>query len=141
VDLRELTRTAFAAWNDRRFDEVLRFFHEDAVWDMTPFGLAGVTEYHGHAGLKRFFEEWLEVFPDSSIEVEQVEVREPWTLAVVAQQVSGGTSHTPVPFRYGGVGRWRDGRLELVRNHPDLDEARAAFDRLAAADTPANSPA
>jgi hypothetical protein len=47
------------------------------------------------------------------------------------QTVSGRSSGTPVPFHYGGIGRWRDGRLELVENHPDLDRARAAFDQYA----------
>jgi ketosteroid isomerase-like protein len=139
IDLGEQTREAFAAWNDRRFDEVLEHFHEDAVWDMTPFGLAGVGEYKGHDGLRRFFAEWLEAFPDSSIEVETVEVREPWTLSVVVQHVSGAASQTPVPFRYGGIGRWRDGRLEFVQNHSDLDSARAHFEELSAGARPVDS--
>ena len=41
--------------------------------------------------------------------------------------VSGGASGTPVPFRYAGIGHWRDGRLDLVENHSDLDRARLAF--------------
>jgi ketosteroid isomerase-like protein len=139
VDLGEMTRQAFAAWNARRFDEVLDYFHEDAVWDMTPFGLAGVGEYRGHDGLRRFFSEWLETFPDSSIEVEDVEVREPWTLSIVVQRVSGASSNAPVPFRYGGIGRWRDGRLEFVQNHADLDAGRAAFHERVATEAPVDS--
>jgi len=132
MDLADLTRKGFAAWNDRRFDQLLRYFHEDALWDMTPFGLAGVGEDRGHDGLRRFFQEWLEAFPDSSVEIEDVEVREPWTFAIVVQSVSGASSHTPVPFRYGGIGRWRDGRLEFVQNHSDLEAGRAVFEELAA---------
>jgi ketosteroid isomerase-like protein len=139
MDLAELTRQAFAAWNARRFDEVLEHFHEDAVWDMTPFGLAGVGEYRGHEGLRRFFAEWLETFPDSSIEVEDVEVRDPWTLSIVVQRVSGASSHAPVPFRYGGIGRWRDGRLEFVQNHADMEAAREAFHERVATETPVDS--
>lgn len=134
MELGELTRRAFVAWNDRRFEQLLReFFHEHAVWDMTPFGLPGVGEYKGHEGLRRFFAEWLEAFPDSSVEVVEVEARGAWTLAVVEQRVTGGTSGTPVPFRYGGIGRWRDERLEYVQNHPDLYAARTAYDRYVAA--------
>jgi ketosteroid isomerase-like protein len=132
MDLGDRTRSAFAAWNARRFDQVLDYFHEDALWDMTPFGLAGVGEYRGHDGLRRFFDEWLEAFPDSSVEVEEVEERDPWTFSIVVQRVSGAVSHTPVPFRYGGIGRWRDGRLELVQNHADVEAGRAAFEELAA---------
>jgi ketosteroid isomerase-like protein len=139
VELGELTRAAFVAWNERRFDEVLRYFHEDAVWDMTPFELAGVGEYRGHDGLRRFFAEWLEAFPDSSVQVEEVEVRGDWTLSIVEQRVSGGSSHAQVPFRYGGIGHWRDGRLEFVQNHLDLERARTVFEEFVAAERPLKS--
>lgn len=135
MEIGELTRTAFEAWNARRFDDVLGYFHEDAVWDVTPFGLAGVGEYRGHDGLRRFFAEWLEAFPDSSIQVEEVEVRDDWTLSIVEQRVSGSSSHAQVPFRYAGIGHWRENRLEFVQNHLDLERARAVFEELVAADS------
>ena len=94
--------------------------------------IARIERESGHDGLRRFFQEWLEAFPDSSVEIEDVEVREPWTFAIVVQSVSGASSHTPVPFRYGGIGRWRDGRLEFVQNHSDLEAGRAVFEELAA---------
>lgn len=128
MSLGELTRRAFAAWNERRLDDLLAFFHEDAVWDMRPFGAPGMGAYHGHAGMRRFMAEWLEAFPDSTIEVADVEENGPWTLAIVVQQVSGGASGTPVPFTYAGIGRWREGRLEFVENHPALDPGRAAYE-------------
>jgi ketosteroid isomerase-like protein len=127
----ELTRRGFELWNDRRFDDLLELFHEEARWDMTPFGVPDMAVFHGHAGLRRFFAEWLQTFPDSSIEVEDVEQRGDWTLSLVLQSVSGGASGTPVPFTYGGIGHWRDGRLDFVQNHPDMDQARAAFERFA----------
>ena len=127
----ELTRSGFEHWNARRFERVLEVFHEDAVWDMTPFGVPDMAAFHGHAGLRRFFEEWLQAFPDSTIEIESVEEQGDWTLSVVLQLVSGGVGGTPVPFRYGGVGHWRDGRLDFVENHPDLERARVAFNSYA----------
>jgi ketosteroid isomerase-like protein len=130
----DLTRRGFELWNDRRFDELLELFHEDAVWDMTPFGVPDMGAFHGREGLKRFFAEWLQTFPDSSIAVDEVEERGDWTLSVVLQDVSGRSSGTPVPFRYGGIGHWRDGRLDFVENHPDLDRALDAFERCCAAD-------
>ena len=127
----DLARRGFEHWNERRFDRVLEFFHEDAVWDMSPFGTPDMAVFRGHASLKRFFAEWLQAFPDSTIEVEDVEHHGDWTLSIVLQLVSGRASGTPVPFRYGGIGHWRDGRLDLVENHPDLDRARSAFKRYA----------
>ena len=127
----DLARRGFELWNERRIDEMLTLFHEDAVWDMTPFGIPDRAVSTGHPAMRRFFDEWMATFPDSTIEIEEVEQRGDWTLTVVLQTVSGRSSGTPVPFHYGGIGRWRDGRLELVENHPDLDRARAAFDRYA----------
>jgi ketosteroid isomerase-like protein len=132
----DLARRGFELWNERRFDDLLRLFHEDAVWDMRPFGIPDMAVFEGHLGLKRFFADWLQTFPDSTIEVDDVEQWGDWTLTVVLQLVSGKASGTPVPFRYGGIGHWRHGRLDCVENHPDLDRARTAFKRYASADEP-----
>jgi ketosteroid isomerase-like protein len=124
----DLARRGFELWNERRVEDLLVLFHGDAVWDMRPFGVPGMANaFRGHDGLRRFFAEWLEAFPDPSIEVEDVEQRGDWTLTLVLQTVSGGASGTPVPFRYAGIGHWRDGRLDLVENHSDLDTAGLAF--------------
>jgi SnoaL-like domain len=137
MDISELTQRAFRLWNERRFDELLTVcFHEDGVWDMTPVGVPDMGAYRGHDEVGRFFAQWLEVFPDSQIDVESVVVREPWGFATVLQRVSGGSSAAPVPFTYYGLGRWRDERLELVENHIDADVARKAFDRYVASERP-----
>lgn len=128
----DLARRGFELWNDRRFEELLTLFHEDAVWDMGPFRIPDMGDFQGIEGLRRFFAEWLQAFPDSSIEVEDVEQRGEWTMSLVLQVVSGGASGTPVPFRYAGVGHWSDGRLDFVENHSDLEKARSAFASYAA---------
>jgi ketosteroid isomerase-like protein len=131
----DLARRGFELWNERRIDDLLLLFHEEAVWDMRPFGIPDMAAaFEGHEGIRRFFSEWLEAFPDSSIAVEEVEQRGEWTLTFVLQMVSGGTSGTPVPFHYAGIGHWRDGRLDLVENHSDLDAAGLAFRSYAGPD-------
>jgi ketosteroid isomerase-like protein len=130
------TRRAFEHWNARRFESLLVFFHDDVVWDMRPFGVPDMDVFHGHGGLRRFFDQWLQAFPDSTIEIEDVEMHGDWTLSMVLQHVSGGASGTPVPFRYGGIGHWTEGCLDFVENHPDLDRARVAFERYASEDAP-----
>jgi ketosteroid isomerase-like protein len=132
----DLTRRGFELWNARRFDDVLELFHEDVVWDMRPFEIPDMGVFRGHAGMRRFWVEWLQAFPDATIEVEDVEQHGDWTLAVVLQRLSGGASGAPVPFRYGGLGHWRDGRLDFAENHPDLDRARTAMKSYASADEP-----
>src|SRR4051812_46950676 len=100
---------------------------------MRPFGIPDMaTAFQGHDGLRRFFGEWLQAFPDSSIEVEDVKQSGDWTMTFVLQIVSGGASGTPVPFRYAGIGHWRDGRLDFVENHSNFDAAGLAFRSYAA---------
>jgi ketosteroid isomerase-like protein len=130
-----LARRGFELWNDRRFEDLLTLFHEDAVWDMSPFGIPDMARFEGHSGLRRFFAEWLQAFPDAAIEMEDVEQRGEWTMSLVLQVVSGAASGTPVPFRYAGVGHWRDGRLDFVENHSNLEMARLAFGSYAANST------
>jgi ketosteroid isomerase-like protein len=132
----ERTRHAFELWNARRFDALLDMFHPDAIWDMREIGAPDMAEFRGHEGLRRFFDEWLAAFPDSSIEVEDVATRGPWSIATILQQVSGSSSHVPVPFHYYGIGRWRDGKLEFVENHIDRERGFEAFDAYSAAPAP-----
>jgi ketosteroid isomerase-like protein len=129
TSIAELTRGAFERWNARDFDGLLSYFGDDAVWDMTPAGVPGMGEYRGHEAIRRWFDQWLEVFPDSMVEVEQLETRGDWGLVTILQHASGGSSGAPVPFHYYGVGLWRDSRLVFVENYMDADPARAAFRR------------
>ena len=130
-----LTRLAFERWNARDFDGLLELFEEDAVWDMTPAGIPGMGAYRGHDAIRRWFGQWLEVFPDSRVEVEEIETRVDWGLVTILQHAIGGSSGAPVPFRYYGVGRWREGRLVFVENHMEAGPARAAFRRYTEADS------
>jgi ketosteroid isomerase-like protein len=125
----ELTRRAFERWNTRDFDGLLELFEEDAVWDMRPAEIPAMGEYRGRPAIRRWFDQWLDVFPDSSVEVEHLETRVDWGLVTILQHASGGSSGAPAPFRYYGVGLWRDGRLAFVENYMDADAARAAFRR------------
>jgi ketosteroid isomerase-like protein len=65
----DLTRRGFELWNERRFDDLLELFHEEIVWDMRPFAIPDMALFRGHEGMRRFWAEWLQAFPDSTIEV------------------------------------------------------------------------
>jgi len=136
--IEELTRRAFGLWNARDFDGLLEMFEEDAVWDLTPAGIPGMGEYRGHASIRRWFEQWLEVFPDSDVLVENVEARGDWGFATVVQYATGGSSGAPAPFYYYGVGHWPHGRMKYVINFMDPDEARATFRHYTEAAQPVN---
>jgi ketosteroid isomerase-like protein len=135
MSVEDLTRAAFGLWNARDFDGLLGCYHEDAVWDVSPIGAPGMGEYRGKGEIRRFFEQWLEAFPDSVIEVETFEEHGDWGFAGCLQRVSGGSSGVEVPFRYWGIGHWPGGRMKFVENHTDSDVARAAYDAYVRSDS------
>src|SRR4051794_36239082 len=94
---------------------------------MSPAGIPGMHEYRGHRAIRRWFEQWLDVFPDSEVEVEDVESRGDWGFVTVIQHARGGSSGVPADFTYYGVGHWRDGRLTFVENYIDRERAWEAF--------------
>ncbi len=128
----DLARRGFELWNERSFDDLLTLFHEDAVWDMSPFGIrtwvpSRVTPACGASspsGSRRF------PTPPSRWRTWSSGASGP--LAWCSSSSRGAAGGTPVPFRYAGVGHWRDGRLDFVENHSDLDLARSAFASSAA---------
>ena len=139
-DIESLTRQAFERWNARDVEGLLELFEEDAVWDMSPVGVPGMHEFRGHEGMRKFLEQWVEVFPDSSIEVESVEERGDWGFATVIQRVHGSSSGVPTPFTYYGIGHWRSGRLAYVENYMDRERAWEAFRRYTEAPSPERQP-
>ena len=126
----ELTRRSIEAGNGGDIDAVLSFFTPDAVWDLSPVGL-GV--YEGREAIRRFYEDWItayEGFETQAEEVHQVGNGVNWAIISLNARPVGSSGY--VRLRYAAVSIWRtDGLAERTMNYTDLDEARAAAERLA----------
>jgi hypothetical protein len=79
--------------------------------------------YHGHAGIRRWWENLLGVFPDHVVEA--VEVRElgDLTLAAVRVRAHGAGSGTPGEETVWTAFEWRDGKAVWWSNFPTQAEA------------------
>jgi len=139
-EIEALTRRAFELWNAREYDDLLKLFEKDATWDMRPIEVPGMHEYKGHRAIRRFFDQWLEVFPDATVEVESVEQRGDWGFATVVQSVHGSSSGAPATFTYYGIGHWRAGQLSFVENYVNRDRAWQAFRIYTEAPSPRHEP-
>ena len=51
----------------------------------------------------------------------------------IARKLLGVQQTTNADLARRGFGLWNERRFDLVENHPDLDQARLAFERYAAA--------
>ncbi len=125
-----LTRLAFEAVNRRDIDAVMSFFAPDAVLD----GRAAGGLYEGRAAIRGFLDDWFGSFAELRMEVEEFVVvfDEGVVLAVVSQEGRPVGADGQVHQREGWAICWSaDGLLVRLTTHPDIDEARAAAERLA----------
>jgi hypothetical protein len=106
----------------------MKFSDPDSVWDMTPIGLGTYKDREA----ERFLEDWIGAYEEFEIEPEEIrDLGNGVAFAVVRQngRPAGSTGH--VDLRYAQVVVWANDLVERVTNYADIDDARAAAERLA----------
>jgi ketosteroid isomerase-like protein len=105
----ELTRRAFQAFNDRDLDAVLVGLHDD----VKAFPRLAAVEggYRGHEGIRRWWAQLLDAFPDFHVEI--LEVRDLGEFVVLALRLRGrgAESDTPIDAAVWHVNQFRDGKV------------------------------
>jgi ketosteroid isomerase-like protein len=128
-DVVELTRGQWEAVNRGDVDALMSRFPPDGVYDPSPTGL-GVFE--GPAAIRGFLEEWWGAFEELRYELEEVrDLGNGVVFAVVRQDGRPAGSTGYVRAREAYVHEWVDGMIARVTIYLDIDEARAAAERLA----------
>jgi ketosteroid isomerase-like protein len=127
-DLVELGRRFVEAGNRRDIDAVMSHFAPDPVWES--MGMA--TSFEGVAAIRGFYEDFYGAYEEYRVEPEEIlDLGNGVTFSVIVQQgrVVGSTAH--VRMRFGAVTTWADGLIKRNTSYTDVDEARAAAERLA----------
>jgi ketosteroid isomerase-like protein len=128
-DLVELVRSQVEAADSGDTDAMTSFFAPEAVWDSSPMGL---EVYEGRAAIRRFFEDWWGVYDVSGAEAEEIlDLGNGVTFAVVILKGGPIGSGGEVRLRYAAVNVLVEGVVVRVTNYSDIDEGRAAAERLA----------
>jgi ketosteroid isomerase-like protein len=127
-DVVELLHRTLEAANRRDFDAAARYFAPDGVWDLTPLGM-GVFE--GHEAIRTFMADWIGAYEDYTVKAEEVHDLGGVTFALLLQQGRPSGSRGFVSLRYVSVTTWRNGLAERSTQYTDIDEGRAAAERLA----------
>jgi ketosteroid isomerase-like protein len=128
-DLAGLVRGALESAAGGDFDLMLSFYRPDSVWDMSQ---AGLGTYRGLAAIRGFLEDWNGAFEDYQIEpVHVLDLGSGVTLFLfrASGRPVGSSSH--VQLHYASVAEWTEGLIARVTQYTDIDEARAAAERLA----------
>ena len=110
-------------------DGLMSLFAPDGVYDTSPSGL-GV--YEGRAAIRAFLGEWWGAFDELHFEPEQVlDLGNGVTFSVVRQDGRPAGSTSRVRTHEAHVIEWVAGQAARVTVYTDIDEARAAAERLA----------
>ena len=128
-DLTELMRRSAQPLNVRDYDAAMRFWAPDGVFDLSQTALG---TYEGHAAIRAFLEEAIGAYDDFQFEFEELDDLGngvAFAVPVLNARLAGSTGS--VHGRFGAVSIWVDGLVERVTNYADINEGRAAAERLA----------
>ena len=121
----ELARQAYDAVNRRDLDAFLELMDPEVV--ALPRQAAMEGRYRGHAGIRRWWGDLLNVFPDFAIEVIDVRDLGDMTLAALRFLGHGADSESPFDETVWGVSELRDGKAVWWRTDNTEDEALQAI--------------
>jgi ketosteroid isomerase-like protein len=130
-DLANRWRASADAHARHDFDAMISFFAPDAVWDSSSAGVGAYFE--GVTAIRSFLEEWIASFEDYEYNQEESQDLGNGVSFVVASfggrpaRSSGGRVQEQRSYTV----TWTEGMIERVVGRADIDEARAAAERLA----------
>jgi limonene-1,2-epoxide hydrolase len=127
-DLVELWGRATEAVVRRDYDAAMSFYATDAVWQARGLG----RTFEGRAAVRRFLEEWIGDYEEYGVEILDGENLGNGVLLVGSRHdVRPRGSSRMIQELWAFTVEW-DGRVIMrVTAHRDVDEARAAAERLA----------
>jgi ketosteroid isomerase-like protein len=124
----ELVRSSLEAAKGGNFDAMLSHFAPDAVWEAVPLGVS----FEGVAAIRGFFEDWIGSYDEFEMEPEEVlDLGNGVVFSASLQRGRPLGSTGVVQVRSGFVAVLVGGVIVQVMVYPDIDEARAAAERLA----------
>ena len=128
-DVVRLARQGYEAMGRGHLDEVMSLFAADAVYDTSA---AGLGTFEGAEAVRGFVEDWRRSWEDYRYEEEELlALGHGVMLSVVREsgRLVGGKGR--VEQRAAQLITWTNRKIERFKHYPDLDEARAAAERLA----------
>ena len=128
-DLEEMVRRAAEAVNGRDIDALVAMFAPDGVWDASP---AGLGLFEGHAAIRGLYHDWYAAYDEYEHVVDEFgDLGNGVSLAVYLERGRPRASSGFVDIRFACVVVWTDSLIERLIVYTDIDEARAAAERLA----------
>jgi ketosteroid isomerase-like protein len=121
-------RRGMEAYSRGDYEAALAGFDPAIEWTVHADVAPDATTYHGHEGVRRFWETWAEAISGMALEVEECRsVGRHRVLAIVRAHGTGAGSGAPVTSaRFAEIADFQDGRVVRVRLFGNVGEALAA---------------
>jgi ketosteroid isomerase-like protein len=128
TDLVALMRRWIEAANRRDVDAAGSFYAPDAVYESVGMG----ASFEGVAAIREFLGDFVGAYDEFGVKAEDIlDLGNGVTLAVVDQRGRPHGSSRDVQMRYATVAIWVEGMIARFTSYTDIDEGRAAAERLA----------
>jgi ketosteroid isomerase-like protein len=125
MDNVDMYRQVVDAWNRGDVDVLLTFMNDDVEVSTFLTAIEG-DSYAGHRGVRRWWQNFHDMFPDWHARIEDLRGIDDATLARLRMTGHGRDSGAPVDQQMWHVVRWREGkisRLTSVRTEPEALKA------------------
>ena len=122
----KLMYRAVDAFNGRDLDAHLALMDDDVEVIPRVGAMEGESSYRGHDGVRRWWNDVLDVFPDWKVEVVEVRDLGDLTLATIRLSGHGAGSAAPTDQATWQVGRWRRAKCVWWRTFQTRAEALEA---------------
>lgn len=123
----EVVRRQFDAFEHGGLDAVAKFWHPDIEWRAVEGAADDVGVMRGTDRLRRYYQDWIDMFEDLRAEVEDVILEVDEGVAVVVHNSGRGrSSDVRTEGRYYVACKVRDGRILSGREYETREEALGA---------------
>jgi hypothetical protein len=120
----ELAHQAYDAFNRRDWDALLALMDDEIEVESRLVAMEG--GYRGHAGLRRWWDDFLGAFPDYTVEVEELRDLGDVTLGHIRGWGHSAASDAPIVDPFWQPSRWLAGKCVWWRNCSTEAEALKA---------------
>jgi ketosteroid isomerase-like protein len=123
----ELVRRAWEAWQRGDIDAQFEFWDRDIVWDLTHFREWPESTYDGHEGVRRFLSEWLEVWDEYEVGLDEtLATPDGRVMSLAWQRGKGRESGLVMEMEWAQIYTFQGHKITRIDNYDDRDAALKA---------------
>ena len=123
----QIVRRAWQAYQRGDMEALVAFWDPEVVYDLQHFRTWPESSYRGVDGIRRFLTEWLEMWGEYEVDVEEIlAAPHDRVVSLITHRAKGGKSGLPMVLPMAQIVTLRDGKMIRFDVYDDRSEALAA---------------